>query len=119
MNSTTSKVGKITRREFVKGTGTVGLVIGAGGAALLEPAHSMPQQASQGKTIREPARDVKVIREADVVVGGGGPGGVGEGGDRFHRGRRFPALRRGQVRYPDRSQDENFGPSHVLLGSEC
>jgi hypothetical protein len=28
------------------------------------------------KTIREPARDIKVCREADVVVVGGGPGGV-------------------------------------------
>jgi hypothetical protein len=29
------------------------------------------------KTIREPAQDIKVIREADVVVVGGGPGGIG------------------------------------------
>jgi hypothetical protein len=29
------------------------------------------------KTIREKARDIKVCREADVVVVGGGPGGVG------------------------------------------
>ncbi|MFC1920464.1 FAD-dependent oxidoreductase [Chloroflexota bacterium] len=29
------------------------------------------------KTITEPARDIKVVREADVVVVGGGPGGVG------------------------------------------
>jgi hypothetical protein len=28
------------------------------------------------KTITEPARDIKVIREADVIVVGGGPGGV-------------------------------------------
>ncbi len=28
------------------------------------------------KTVREPARDIKVWREADVVVVGGGPGGV-------------------------------------------
>ena len=27
------------------------------------------------KTFREPARDIKVVREADVVVVGGGPGG--------------------------------------------
>ncbi len=31
----------------------------------------------QVKTIREKARDIKVCREADVVVVGGGPGGVG------------------------------------------
>jgi hypothetical protein len=67
----------MTRREFVKGSGAAGLVIGAGGAALLQSAHSMPQEASKGKTIREPARDIKVCREADVVVVGGGPGGVG------------------------------------------
>src|SRR5512136_2398140 len=29
------------------------------------------------KTVLEPARDTKVCREADVVVVGGGPGGVG------------------------------------------
>ena len=72
MNSTTSKVGRMTRREFVKGSGAAGLVVGAGGAALLEPARSMPQQVLNGKTIREPARDIKVCREADVVVVGGG-----------------------------------------------
>jgi hypothetical protein len=33
--------------------------------------------ASAGKTIREKARDIKVCREADVVVVGGGPGGIG------------------------------------------
>jgi hypothetical protein len=32
---------------------------------------------NQPKTIREPARDIKVCREAEVVVLGGGPGGVG------------------------------------------
>jgi hypothetical protein len=29
------------------------------------------------KTIREPAQDIRVVREADVVVVGGGPGGIG------------------------------------------
>ena len=29
------------------------------------------------KTITEPAREIKVCREADVVVVGGGPGGIG------------------------------------------
>ncbi|MFA5308883.1 MAG: FAD-dependent oxidoreductase [Dehalococcoidales bacterium] len=29
------------------------------------------------QTIKEPARDIKVIRECDVVVIGGGPGGIG------------------------------------------
>ena len=75
-----NKEDKITRREFVKGSaagGAAGLVIGAGGAALLTAANSVPPQASKGKTIREPARDIRVCREADVVVVGGGPGGVG------------------------------------------
>ena len=44
---------------------------------MLDPAHSMPQQVSKGKTIREPARDIQVCREADLVGEGGGPGGVG------------------------------------------
>jgi hypothetical protein len=29
------------------------------------------------KTIREPARETRVVREADVIVVGGGPGGIG------------------------------------------
>src|SRR4030042_1925439 len=33
--------------------------------------------AKNGNFIREKARDTKVIREADVVVVGGGPGGIG------------------------------------------
>ena len=32
---------------------------------------------SSHKTVTEPAKDIKVVREADVVVVGGGPGGVG------------------------------------------
>ena len=32
---------------------------------------------NQIKTIREKARDIKICREADVVVVGGGPGGIG------------------------------------------
>jgi hypothetical protein len=78
MNSIPSEVGRMTRREFVKASGTAGLVIGAGGAALLEPGHSMPPQVSTGKTIREPARDIKVCREADVVVVGGGRGALAQ-----------------------------------------
>jgi ribulose 1,5-bisphosphate synthetase/thiazole synthase len=30
-----------------------------------------------GKTVIEPAREIKVCREVDVVVVGGGPGGKG------------------------------------------
>lgn len=35
----------------------------------------MVEQSSASKTVREAAREVKVCREADVVVVGGGPGG--------------------------------------------
>ena len=37
--STISKIGPMTRKEFVQGSGTAGLVIGVGGAARLEPAN--------------------------------------------------------------------------------
>jgi hypothetical protein len=71
----------ITRREFVRETafrGAVALVIGAGGVALPTPAKSEQLPAKKtGKIIREPAREIKVCREADVVVVGGGPGGIG------------------------------------------
>jgi hypothetical protein len=33
--------------------------------------------SSTGRTITEPAREIDVCREADVVVVGGGPGGIG------------------------------------------
>ena len=35
----------------------------------------MEKRSSASKTVREPAQDVKVAYEADVVVVGGGPGG--------------------------------------------
>jgi hypothetical protein len=35
------------------------------------------RSGSAAKTILEPARDIPVLREADVVVVGGGPGGIG------------------------------------------
>jgi hypothetical protein len=38
---------------------------------------TVAQKTSAGKTYREPAQDVKIYHEADVVVVGGGPGGVG------------------------------------------
>ena len=37
----------------------------------------MIERLSTSKTIRESARDINVCREADVVVVGGGPGGIG------------------------------------------
>ncbi len=39
------------------------------------PRGASPHGASPHKTILEPAREIEVIREADVVVVGGGPGG--------------------------------------------
>ena len=71
----------MTRREFVRETavrGAAALVIGAGGIALPTSANSSqstPKKA--GKTIREAARETRICREADVVVVGGGPGGIG------------------------------------------
>ena len=37
----------------------------------------MPQQVATGKIVHEPAREIMVCREVDVVVVGGGPAGVG------------------------------------------
>jgi 2-polyprenyl-6-methoxyphenol hydroxylase-like FAD-dependent oxidoreductase len=71
----------ITRRKFFKNTalkGTAAFVMGAGGLALPKSAES--SQASSkisGKSIKEAVRDTRVCRTADVVVVGGGPGGIG------------------------------------------
>ncbi len=72
---------KITRREFVKNTairGAAAFAIGAGGVALPTSALSneSPSKIS-AKTVREAVRDTRVCRTADVVVVGGGPGGIG------------------------------------------
>ncbi len=69
----------ITRREFVKSTaikGAAAFAIGAGGITLAGPAAAKSTEIS-GKTIKEAARETKVCRTADVVVVGGGPGGIG------------------------------------------
>ncbi|MGD9162740.1 MAG: FAD-dependent oxidoreductase [Desulfobacteraceae bacterium] len=69
----------ITRREFVRNTalkGAAALAIGAGGMALPGSAAAESTGIS-GKTIKEAARETKVLRTADVVVVGGGPGGIG------------------------------------------
>jgi hypothetical protein len=69
----------ITRREFVKSTalkGAAAFAIGAGGMTL--PASAAAQSTGiSGKTIKEAARETRVCRTADVVVVGGGPGGIG------------------------------------------
>ncbi|MGD9160716.1 MAG: FAD-dependent oxidoreductase [Desulfobacteraceae bacterium] len=69
----------ITRREFVKNTalkGAAALAIGAGGIALPDSSGASTQKIS-GKTITEAVRETRVCRTADVVVVGGGPGGIG------------------------------------------
>ena len=70
----------MTRREFVKRTairGASALAIGAAGITI--PAAAGADEASKisGKTVREAARETRVCRTADVVVVGGGPGGIG------------------------------------------
>ena len=70
----------ISRREFVKNTaitGTAAFAVGAGGMAIPVSAQSAKSTQISGKTIREAARETKVCRTADVVVVGGGPGGIG------------------------------------------
>ena len=77
MNLSTRKLVGMTRRDFFKGSGAAAVALGAGGAALGTSPYSRAQQVSNGETVHEPARDIKVYGEADVVVVGGGPGGVG------------------------------------------
>ena len=77
MKLTTSKLVGMTRRDFFKGSGAAAVALGAGGAALGRSPYAMAQQVSGGGTVHEATRDIKVFREADVVVVGGGPGGVG------------------------------------------
>jgi hypothetical protein len=71
----------ISRRKFFKNTamtGAAAFAMGAGGLELSLSAQSKkPSPKTSGKTIREAARDTKVCRTADVVVVGGGPGGIG------------------------------------------
>ncbi len=70
----------ITRREFFRNTtkGAAVIAIGAGGMALSASAETAdPAQKISGKTVKEAARETKVCRTADVVVVGGGPGGIG------------------------------------------
>ena len=70
----------LTRREFVKNTaikGAAAIAFGAGGMTLPASASSDESPKISGKTIRETARETRVCRTADVVVIGGGPGGIG------------------------------------------
>ena len=70
----------MSRREFVKNTalkGAAAFAIGAGGLAIPVSVRSSESTRITGKTIKESARETKVCRTADVVVVGGGPGGIG------------------------------------------
>ena len=71
----------ITRRKFFKNTamtGAAAFAIGAGGLAMPLSAQSNKSSPKiAGKTISEALRQTRVCRTADVVVVGGGPGGIG------------------------------------------
>ena len=70
----------MTRREFVKRTAIGGAsALAAGAAGITIPGAAVAGESSKisGKTIREAARETRVCRTADVVVVGGGPGGIG------------------------------------------
>ena len=71
----------ITRRMFFRNTamtGAAAFAVGAGGLAMPLSAQSKkPSPKNSGKTIREAARQTRICRTADVVVVGGGPGGIG------------------------------------------
>jgi hypothetical protein len=71
----------ITRRNFFKNTamtGAAAFAIGTGGLTMPLSAQSNKSSAKiSGKTISEAMRQTRVCRTADVVVVGGGPGGIG------------------------------------------
>jgi hypothetical protein len=71
---------EITRRKFFQNTamkGAAAFAFGAAGMAIPVSAQSAKSTQISGKTIKEAARVTKVCRTADVVVVGGGPGGIG------------------------------------------
>lgn len=61
----------MNRRDFIK----VGGLAAAGAPAVTAWAQT-PEAATQGATVREPAREISVAESADVVVCGAGPAGV-------------------------------------------
>jgi hypothetical protein len=71
----------MTRRKFFQNTavkGAAAIAVGAGGFALPLSAQSNKSSPKMsGKTISEAVRQTRVCRTADVVVVGGGPGGIG------------------------------------------
>lgn len=62
---------RITRRQFMHS----GAALGAG-AGWLAPTRNGDSAEREDGTYREPARDVPIVEQADVVVCGGGPAGV-------------------------------------------
>ena len=67
---------KVSRREFVTRTALSGAAAVAVGAGLPTSAWSENRSFKiTGKTLQEAVRETRIIREADVVVVGGGPGG--------------------------------------------
>jgi hypothetical protein len=71
----------ISRRTFFQNTamkGAAAIAVGAGGFALPLSAQSNKSSPKvTGKTISEAVRQTRICRTADVVVVGGGPGGIG------------------------------------------
>ena len=70
----------MTRRKFFKNTamtGAAAFAMGGVGMAIPVSAQSAISTQISAKTIREAARETKVCRTTDVVVVGGGPGGIG------------------------------------------
>ena len=68
----------ISRRKFFKSTAMTGAAAFAVGAGIpLSAQSSKPAAKVSGKTITEAARQTRVCQTCDVVVVGGGPGGIG------------------------------------------
>lgn len=79
MTSSKEMLNGISRREFVRNAALKGGAAFAFGASMTTSvsAQSVRQAQISAKTVKEPARETKVCRTADVVVVGGGPGGIG------------------------------------------
>ncbi|MBN1363343.1 MAG: FAD-dependent oxidoreductase [Syntrophaceae bacterium] len=57
--------------------GIAALAIGAGGIAIPISTRAAESTGISGKTIKEAVRETRICRTADVVVVGGGTGGIG------------------------------------------
>ncbi len=85
MNSSEKGNRKLTRREFVKETALKGGALAIGAGSLAMPVSAMANQNTSktsgtvdvsGQTYFEPGREISIVRDAEVVVVGGGPAGV-------------------------------------------